>query len=105
MKLGRWVALAAVLAVSAGIGSCMLAEKRAKTKAQAFCGRFTVGDDFNQAVAAVDAATDAKKHAFEHEGKQTVSVTYFGVPPFSYYLCSIDGADGKIVRVTYEYEG
>jgi hypothetical protein len=97
------VTLAIVLAVSGSLGSCLLTERRAKARANAFCARFVTGGDFNQAVAAVNAAMDAQKGAFEREGEQTVFVSYSGVPPFSYHLCSIDGIDGKIIRVTYEH--
>jgi hypothetical protein len=103
MKRSRWVALAVVLAVSGSFGSCLLTERRAETKAKSFCARFVIGGDFNQAVAAVNAAMDAKKGAFVHEGEQTVFVSYSGVPPYSRHLCSIDGIDDKIIRVSYEH--
>ena len=103
MKLSRWVTLAVLLAAFGSFGSCMLAEHRAETNAKLFCSRFTIGGDFNQAIGAVNAALNVQKGTFEHEGEQTVFVSYSGAPPFSGHVCSIDGVGGKIVRVQYEH--
>jgi hypothetical protein len=103
MKLRRWVHLAVLFAILASFGSCVVAERRAETKAKAFCSRFAVGGDFAHAIASVNAATDASKGTFEHEGEQTVFVSFNGVPPFSGHVCSIDGVNGKIIHVTYEH--
>ena len=103
MKRSHWVVFAILLVVFGSFGSCMLAEHRAESKAKAFCSRFVVGGDFKQAIGAVNVATDAQKGTFEHEGEQTVFVSYTGVPPYSRYLCLIDGVDGKIIDVRYEH--
>mgnify|MGYP001609683751 CR=1 FL=1 len=103
MKRSHWVVFAILLVVFGSFGSCMLAEHRAESKAKAFCSRFVVGGDFRQAIGAVNVATDAQKGTFEHEGEQTVFVSYTGVPPYSRYLCLIDGVDGKIIDVRYEH--
>lgn len=103
MKLGRWVSLVVLIIIVGSFGSCVFAERRAETRAKAFCARFVVGGDFKEAIGAVNAATDVQKGTFEREGEQTVFVSYAGAPPFSGHVCSIDGIDGKITHVRYEH--
>jgi hypothetical protein len=103
MKPSRWISLTLILAVVGSFGSCVLAEQRAEKKAKIFCSRFEIGSEFKQAVEAVNAVMDAQKGALEHQGEQTVFVSYAGAPPFSGHTCSIDGVDGKIIRVQYEH--
>ena len=103
MKPRRWIGLAVLVTVLGSFGSCVLAERRAETKAKAFCSRFVVGGDFSQAMASVNAVTDAYKGAYEHEGQQTVFVSFNGIPPFSRHVCSIDGVSGKIIQIRYEH--
>ena len=103
MRLGRWAALMVFIAVVGSFGSCVLAERRAETRAKAFCSRFVVGGDFKEAIGAANAVTDAQKGTFETDGEQTVFVSYSGAPPFSRHVCSINGVDGKITHVRYEH--
>lgn len=84
------------------IGGALLLEQRAEAKAKAFCSRFTVGGDFNQAMEAVNAS-GAHHGAYERSGEKTVYVQYMGAPPFSLHICFIDGVGDKIIRLRPEH--
>ena len=84
------------------VGGVFLVERRAEARAKAFCSRFTVGDDFNQAIEAINAS-GAPHGAYEHSDEKTVYVKYMGVPPFSVHICFIDGIGGKIIRLRPEH--
>jgi len=84
------------------VGGTFLLERRAETKAKAFCSRFTVGGDFNRAIEAVNAS-GVPYEEYESSGENTVLVKYMGVPPFSLHICFIDGVGGKIIRLRQEH--
>lgn len=82
----------------------MFAENRAERNAKAFCSRFTIGEDFNQAVEAVNAARGAyfkSNRSDEKSGERTVSIVYMGVGPMSRHGCNVVGAEGKVIHVSY----
>ncbi len=58
---------------------------------------------FEEAIKAANAAAEARKDIIERDGKKTVFVIYTGIPPFSRHVCFIDGIDGKIIDLRYEY--
>lgn len=100
-KATKWITVGTVVAMS---GSCMFAENRAERNANAFCSRFTLGGDFNQAVDAVNAARGTYfkyDRLDEKSGERTVSVVYMGVGPMSRHGCYLVGAEGKIIHVGY----
>ncbi len=99
MRASTWVTLAIIGAL---FGGCVLAEHRAEAKAKAFCSRFTVGGDFDNAIEAVNAS-GAPHGAYERSGEKTAYVSYMGVPPFSVHICFIDGVGGKIIRLRPEH--
>ena len=75
----KWIILATPVAM---LGSCILAETSAERKAKAFCSRFTIDGDFNQAVEAVNEATGTYlKNSYEKPGGKTVYVVYMGIGP------------------------
>jgi hypothetical protein len=80
------------------IGGIVVAEERGDAKAKAFCSRFTVGGDFNQAIEAVNES-GAYHGAYERSGEKIVYVQYLGFPPFSAHICFIDSVGGKIIRL------
>jgi hypothetical protein len=84
------------------VGGVGLLERRAEAKAKAFCSRFTVGGDFNQAIEAVNAS-GVPHGAYERSDENTVYVQYPGVPPFSVHICFIDGVGSKIIRLRPEH--
>ena len=84
------------------VGGVGLVERRAEAKAKAFCSRFTVGGDFNQAIEAINAS-GAPHGAYERSDEKTVYVRYMGLPPFSVHICFIDGVGGKIIRLRPEH--
>ena len=84
------------------IGGTFLLEQRAEAKAKAFCSRFTVGGDFNQAIEAVNTS-GVPHEEYERSGENTVFVKYMGMPPFSLHICFIDGVGGKIIRLRQEH--
>ena len=80
------------------IGGIVVAEDRGQAKAEAFCSRFTVGGDFNQAIEVVNKS-GAYHGTYERSGEKIVYVQYLGFPPFSAHICFIDSAGGKIIRL------
>lgn len=98
-----WILSAVFVVMCASLGGCIYADGRAETRAHAFCSRFAVGGDLNDAIAATRMITDAGRNVHDHDGERTVLVTFMGAPPFSQFLCTIDGIDGKIVRVRYDH--
>jgi len=100
MKANTGITLAIIGALI--VGGVFLVERRAETKAKAFCSRFTVGGDFNQAIEAVNAS-GAPHGAYEGSDVKTVYVRYMGVPPFSVHICFIDGVGGKIIHLRPEH--
>ena len=80
------------------IGGIVVAEERGDAKAKAFCSRFTVGGDFNQAIKAVNES-GAYHGTYERSGEKIVYVQYLGFPPFSAHICFIDSIGGKITRL------
>ena len=96
MKASTGITLAIIGALI--VGGVGLVERRAEAKAKAFCSRFTVGGDFNQAIEAANAS-GVPHHAYESSDEKTVYVQYAGVPPFSVHICFIDSVGGKIIRV------
>ncbi len=91
MRARTWVTPAIICALFSG---CIYAEIRAEAKAKAFCSRFTVGGDFNEAIEATNASG-----VYHRVGEKAAFVMYMGVPPFSRHMCVIDGAEGKITRL------
>ncbi len=100
MKPSTGITLAIIGALI--VGGTFLLERRAEAKAKAFCSRFTVGGDFNQAIEAVNAS-GVPYEEYEGSGENTVLVKYMGVPPFSLHICFIDGVEGKIIRLRQEH--
>lgn len=94
-----WIKVAIIGAL---FGGCVVVEHRAEVKARAFCSRFTVGGDFNQAIEAVNAS-GAYHRAYERSGERTAYVSYMGIPPFSRHMCFIRGVGNKIVRLSYDH--
>ncbi len=84
------------------VGGIFLLEHRAEAKAKAFCSRFTVGDDFNQAIEAINAS-GVPYQEYERSGENTVLVKYIGFTPFSVHICFIDGVGGNIIRLRPEH--
>jgi hypothetical protein len=84
------------------IGGTFFLEHRAEAKAKAFCSRFTIGGDFNQAIEAV-SESGVPHGVYERSNEKTVYVQYMGVPPFSVHICFIDGVGGKIIRLRPEH--
>ncbi len=100
MKASTGITLAIIGALI--VGGTFLLERRAETRAKAFCSRFTVGGDFNQAIEAVNAS-GVPYEEYESSDENTVLVKYMGVPPFSLHICFIDGVEGKIIRLRQEH--
>ncbi len=100
MKASTGITLAIIGALI--VGGVYLVERRAEAKAKAFCSRFAVGGNFNQAIEAV-TASGAPHGAYERSDENTVYVQYMGVPPFSVHICFIDGVGGKIIRLRPEH--
>jgi hypothetical protein len=85
-------------------GSCVIAENRAEHNAKAFCSRFSVGGEFNQAVEAVNAARGTYfkyDRLDEKSGVRRISVVYMGIGPMSRHGCYLVGTEGKIIHVGY----
>ncbi len=100
MKASTGITLVIIGAlIVVGVG---LLERRAEAKAKAFCSRFTVGGDFNQAIEAVNAS-GVPYEENESSDEKTVYVRYMGLPPFSVHICFIDGVGGKIIRLRPEH--
>jgi hypothetical protein len=96
MKARTGIQLAIISALL--IGGIVVAEERGQAKAEAFCSRFAVGGDFNQAIETVNES-GTYHGAYERSGEKIVYVQYLGFPPFSAHMCFIDSVGGKIIRL------
>jgi hypothetical protein len=84
----------------------MLAEQRVATNVRNFCSRFSVGESFEQAVAAAMAEADAAGDKYKRpikvdKGDDVILIRRRGAFSFSGHVCKIEGADGKISKVAY----
>ena len=80
------------------VGYLLVAEDRAAEKASAFCSRFSVGDDFNQAREAAKAS-GAYHPPLKGVPENRVAVSYMGAVWVSWHSCVIEGEEGSVVSV------
>lgn len=97
--LGKLVGFV-VLLFGAYVVWSLVREGQAKNDANAFCGRFAVGTPMTDVA---NAAQTEGERMLRRAAADRVTVGYVGAMPFSRYLCTIEGNDGKVAssRITH----
>ncbi len=77
-----------------------LLEDGAESQAKEFCGAVLIGDSFLETV---EKAKTAGEDRLRLIGKESITVGFTGIPPFSRHLCEITRSGDEIGEKRYFY--
>lgn len=99
------VLLVLVLAFGIYLAYGLYAESSASKKATAMCASITLGSDASSLRdrALSDGASDFQTRWTKSDGRETLRITYLGLPPFSRHTCTVTTERSRVVSAERGY--